>query len=106
MLQQALRAAPMRLLSPLTYRLARMSTVLWRPMVGRRWLRMWAMVHTRGRHSGRRYSPPVQVRSDEDRLVVRAQQPLAERYCRHSSTVSCLVTLARANSINASACMA
>ena len=60
----------MTLPSVLTYWAARTSTALWRPMVGHRWLPMWAMVHTRGRRSGRPYSTPVQLRTHEQWFVI------------------------------------
>jgi hypothetical protein len=57
-------------LSALTYWLARITTLAWRPMVGRRWLPMWAMLHYRGRRSGRLRSTPVQIRTMGDEYFV------------------------------------
>ena len=65
----------MRLLSTLTYWAARITTILWRPMVGHRWLPMWAMVHSRGRRTGRLYSTPVQVRTQDEWFVIALPWP-------------------------------
>ena len=73
----------MRLLSALTYWAARTSTVLWRPMVGRRWLPMWAMLHTRGRRTGRRYSTPVQVRTHGQWFVIALPWPGRSQWLRN-----------------------
>ena len=73
----------MKLLSALPYWAARTSTVLWRPMVGRRWLPMWAMVHTRGRRTGRRYSTPVQVRTHGQWFVIALPWPERSQWVRN-----------------------
>jgi deazaflavin-dependent oxidoreductase (nitroreductase family) len=71
------------MLSAVTYRLARLSTPLWRPMVGRRALPMWAMLHHVGRRSGRTYSTPVQVREMGDQLVVAIPWPDRSQWVRN-----------------------
>ena len=71
------------MLSALTYRLARLTTVVWRPMVGRRWLPMWAMLHHRGRRSGRLHSTPVQIRTMGDHFVVAVPWPDRSQWIRN-----------------------
>lgn len=73
----------MRIVSGLAFRLAKASTVLWRPMVGRRWLPAWAMVHTRARHTGRPYSTPVQVRTHGDHFVIALPWPDRSEWIRN-----------------------
>lgn len=71
------------MLSGLTYRMARLSTPLWRPMVGRRLLPQWAMLHHVGRRSGIRRSTPVQVRHLRGHLVVAVPWPDRSQWVRN-----------------------
>ena len=83
----------MKALSALTYRVARTTTILWRPMVGRRWLPMWAMLHTRGRRSGRPFSTPVQVRTHEHWFVIALPWPERSQWVQNvEAAAGCRLT--------------
>lgn len=41
-----------------------------RPLAGRRWFPLWAVLHHRGRHSGRSYETPVAARHTADGFVI------------------------------------
>ena len=73
----------MKLLSRLTYAVARFTTIFWRPMAGRRGLPMWAILHTRGRRTGRPYSTPVQVRTTPDHFVIAIPWPERSQWVRN-----------------------
>jgi deazaflavin-dependent oxidoreductase (nitroreductase family) len=62
--------APVSRLNRATRALARATMSLWRPMSGRRWLPLWAMLHQRGRKSGREYAIPVAVRASDDAFFI------------------------------------
>jgi deazaflavin-dependent oxidoreductase (nitroreductase family) len=49
---------------------AMMTTPILRPFAGRRWFPLWAVVHTRGRRSGRSYAVPVAVRVSDEAFIV------------------------------------
>jgi deazaflavin-dependent oxidoreductase (nitroreductase family) len=57
--------------------IARVSAPLSRPLAGRRWFRLWAIVEHRGRRSGRRYATPVAVLPAIDGLII--PLPFGER---------------------------
>lgn len=57
-------------LARVTRRLARATTPLSKPMAGRRFLPLWAVVHHRGRRSGRSYAIPVAVRASREAFVI------------------------------------
>jgi deazaflavin-dependent oxidoreductase (nitroreductase family) len=65
----ALRARP-SLVARLTRAIARTSGPLARPLAGRRFLPLWAVVHHRGRRSGRSYAVPVAIRGTETTLTI------------------------------------
>lgn len=50
--------------------LARITDPLWRPIAGRRILPLWAVVHHRGRRSGREYAVPVAVRATPEAFFI------------------------------------
>jgi deazaflavin-dependent oxidoreductase (nitroreductase family) len=53
-------------------------------MVGRRWLPIWAMVHHRGRRSGRAYATPVQIRTmGPDHFVIAVPWPERSQWFRN-----------------------
>lgn len=70
-------------LGALTYRLAKVTTPLWRPMVGRRALPQWAMVHYRGRRTGRERTTPVQVRTHGEFFVIAVPWPSRSQWHRN-----------------------
>ena len=51
-------------------RVARLGTPLTVPLAGRRYLRLWAVVHHRGRRSGRSYTATVAIRATPDGFVI------------------------------------
>ena len=63
--------------------LARVTIPLWRPMAGRRFLPAWAIVHHRGRRSGREYSTPVQIRATRDAFVIALPFGAATQWVRN-----------------------
>jgi deazaflavin-dependent oxidoreductase (nitroreductase family) len=52
-------------LARVTRAIARITGPLARPLAGRRWLPLWAVVRHRGRRSGRAYAVPVAIRASE-----------------------------------------
>jgi deazaflavin-dependent oxidoreductase (nitroreductase family) len=48
---------------PVLYRVVRAVSPLMRPLAGRRFFPLWAVLHHRGRRSGREYAVPVGVRT-------------------------------------------
>lgn len=58
------------LLNRATRTLARITNPLARPMAGRRLLPLWAVLHNRGRRSGREYAIPVAVRATDDAFYI------------------------------------
>lgn len=58
------------LVNRVTRTLARVTDPLWRPMAGRRFLPLWAVVHHRGRSTGREYAIPVAVRATPDAFTI------------------------------------
>jgi deazaflavin-dependent oxidoreductase (nitroreductase family) len=72
------------MLSAVTFLIGRLTSPLWRPMVGRRWLPIWAMVHHRGRRSGRAYATPVQIRTmGPDHFVIAVPWPERSQWFRN-----------------------
>lgn len=57
-------------LARLTRAVARTSAPLSRPLAGRRFFPLWAIVHHRGRRSGRDYATPVAVRASPAAFVI------------------------------------
>ena len=51
---------------PLLLRIVRFGTRLTRPLAGRRFFPLWAVIRHRGRTSGREYAVPVGVRATAD----------------------------------------
>lgn len=49
---------------------ARMTAPISRPLAGRRFFPLWAVVHTRGRRSGRTYAVPIAIRVSDDAFVI------------------------------------
>jgi deazaflavin-dependent oxidoreductase (nitroreductase family) len=49
---------------------ARITAPLSRPLAGRRFLPLWAIVHHRGRRSGRSYAVPVAIRASDDAFTI------------------------------------
>jgi deazaflavin-dependent oxidoreductase (nitroreductase family) len=49
---------------------ARLFAPLSRPLAGRRWFPLWAILHHRGRTSGTAYATPVVVRRTADGFVI------------------------------------
>jgi deazaflavin-dependent oxidoreductase (nitroreductase family) len=66
-----------RLAHPALYRLVRAVSPLTRPLAGRRFFPLWAVLHHRGRRSGRDYSVAVGVFAAPDGLYVAL--PFGER---------------------------
>lgn len=62
---------------PLLYRIARALGPLNRPMAGRRFFPLWAVVHHRGRRSGREFAIPVAMRVTSDGFFIAL--PFGER---------------------------
>ena len=56
--------------SRLMRRLGRSSAALTRPFAGRRFFPLWAVLHHRGRRSGRAYATPVAIRASSDALTI------------------------------------
>jgi deazaflavin-dependent oxidoreductase (nitroreductase family) len=50
--------------------IARATSPLSRPLAGRRLLPLWAVVHHRGRRSGRPYAVPVAIRVTDDAFTI------------------------------------
>ncbi len=65
-----LRPSRPSLLRRVARNVARATMPLWRPMSGRRLLPLWAVVHHRGRRTGREHSTPVQIRATPDEFVI------------------------------------
>ena len=63
------RASPSRL-ARLTRALARVTAPLSRPLAGRRFFPLWAIIHYRGRRSGREYAIPVAIRAPAVAFVI------------------------------------
>jgi deazaflavin-dependent oxidoreductase (nitroreductase family) len=59
-----------RLVQGLLRSIARLFGPISRPLAGRRWFRLWAIVHHRGRRSGRRYATPVAIRATAGGAVI------------------------------------
>ena len=57
-------------MSRATRALARTTAPLSRPLAGRRFFPLWAIVHHRGRKSGRAYSIPVAIRASDDAFTI------------------------------------
>lgn len=57
-------------LARVTRAIARSTAPLSRPMAGRRIIPLWAVVHHRGRRSGRAYAVPVAIRVHGDVLTI------------------------------------
>ncbi len=55
-------------LHPALHRVVRAFSPLMRPLAGHRVFPMWAVLHHRGRRSGREYAVPVGVRTAADSL--------------------------------------
>jgi hypothetical protein len=51
-------------------KLARITRWMSRPIAGRRWLPLWALIRYRGRKSGRAYESPIVVRPIADGFVI------------------------------------
>jgi deazaflavin-dependent oxidoreductase (nitroreductase family) len=62
---------------PLLLRAVRFGTRLTRPLAGRRFFPLWALVRHRGRKSGREYAVPVGVRATADGYFIAL--PFGER---------------------------
>lgn len=56
--------------SRLTRSLARLTAPMTRPLAGRRFFPLWAVVHHRGRRSGRAYAVPVAVHVTDDAFTI------------------------------------
>lgn len=56
--------------STILYRLIRSSSRLWRPLAGRRFFPLWAVLYHRGRVSGRGYAVPVGLRATGDAYFI------------------------------------
>ena len=63
-------ARPPSRLARLSRAIARATAPMSRPLAGRRFFPLWAVLHHRGRRSGREYSIPVAVRVCEDAFVI------------------------------------
>jgi deazaflavin-dependent oxidoreductase (nitroreductase family) len=57
-------------LARVTRAIARITGPLARPLAGRRWLPLWAVVRHRGRRSGRAYAVPVAIRASDDAFTI------------------------------------
>jgi deazaflavin-dependent oxidoreductase (nitroreductase family) len=55
---------------PLLYRPIRATSRLWRPLAGRRFFPLWAVLRHRGRRSGREYAAPVGLRATDDAYFI------------------------------------
>jgi len=53
-----------------TRAVARFTAPLSRPLAGRRFFPLWAILHHRGRRSGREYAVPVAIRASADAFVI------------------------------------
>ena len=53
-----------------TWRLARLTSPMTRPLAGRRLFPLWAVVHHRGRRSGQAYATPVAARATPDAFLI------------------------------------
>ncbi len=53
-----------------TRAIARVTAPLGRPLAGRRFFPLWAVVHHRGRRTGSRYEVPVAIRVSDEAFVV------------------------------------
>lgn len=51
---------------PTMYRAVRAMSGMWRPLAGHRAFPLWAVLHHRGRRSGRAYAVPVGIRATPD----------------------------------------
>jgi hypothetical protein len=63
-------AASPRPAPPLLYRLIRATSPLFRPLAGRRFFPLWAVLRHRGRRSGRVYAVPVGLRATADAYFI------------------------------------
>ena len=61
---------PPSIVGRVTRAIARASAPISRPLAGRRYLRLWAIVRHRGRRSGRSYAAPVAIRATSDEFVI------------------------------------
>jgi deazaflavin-dependent oxidoreductase (nitroreductase family) len=66
------------LLSRMLLRIARSTSGLSRPLSGRRFLPLWAVVNHRGRRTGRALRAPVAIRATPDSFVIALPFPGAE----------------------------
>jgi deazaflavin-dependent oxidoreductase (nitroreductase family) len=64
------RAAHPTGIHELLRQLARITAPLSRPLAGRRFFPLWAVVHHRGRRSGRAYATPVAIRATGEGFVI------------------------------------
>jgi deazaflavin-dependent oxidoreductase (nitroreductase family) len=64
------RPARPSLIARVTRAIARTSAPLSRPLAGRRPFPLWAVVHHRGRRSGRSYHVPVAIRASSDSFTI------------------------------------
>lgn len=62
-------SSPSRL-AQITRAVARFTAPLSRPLAGRRFFPLWAILHHRGRRSGREYAIPVAIRASAETFVV------------------------------------
>lgn len=53
-----------------SWRLARLTSPMTRPLAGRRFFPLWAVVHHRGRRSGQAYATPVAARATSEAFVI------------------------------------
>jgi len=72
-----LEPARPRLAHPVLYRFVRAVSPLTRPLAGRRFFPLWAVLYHRGRGSGREYAVPVGVRAAPEGLYIAL--PFGER---------------------------
>jgi deazaflavin-dependent oxidoreductase (nitroreductase family) len=73
----ALEPSRPRLAHPVLYRFVRAVSPLTRPLAGRRFFPLWAVLHHRGRRSGHEYAVPVGVRGAPEGLYIAL--PFGER---------------------------
>jgi deazaflavin-dependent oxidoreductase (nitroreductase family) len=59
-----------RVQHPIMYRAVRAMSGVWRPLAGHRAFPLWAVLHHRGRRSGREYAVPVGIRTDGDAYYI------------------------------------
>lgn len=86
------RARP-SLLARATRALARATDPLSKPMAGRRLLPLWAVVHHRGRRSGRSYAIPVAIRASPEAFVIALPWSDATQWVRNVQAAGgCTVT--------------